>query len=48
MAAFAFAQEPLAVAANFAQVVDGDAVGSVVSDDVIDAVAEELDTVALN
>ena len=40
VAAPSFAEEALAVAAYFARVVHGYDVGSVVSDDVVDAVAE--------
>ena len=44
MAAPAYAQVALAVAADFARVVHGHGVGAVVSDDVVDADAEGFDS----
>ncbi len=46
VAAFAFLEVALAGAAEFACVVFGDGVGAVVSDDVVDAVAEGFDSAA--
>ncbi len=46
MAASSFAEEALAVAADFALEVHGNGVGAVFSDDVVDAVAQIFDAPA--